>query len=1802
MRQATIAKAQTRPWSTRVGRILRYCTTWVFLILVTVVGMLSPLLANTDTAIAATNETVNFQARILQASGALVPDGNYNVEFKIYDSPSSGATGQGVCSLNSSTDDCWWLETRTGANVVRVVNGYVSVNLGSVTPFGASIPWDQELYITMRVGGIGGPVWDTEMVNLSTGRMKLNAAPYAKIAGGLRTTNGVNSTNVTFATPTASNTITFGDGSGLVCLNNGNCNGTGGGYLLFGSSTIQNGTSSNELIRANQQGSGGLANLQSAGTTRFSIGNDGLTTIASGVRIGTTTSAVAGTIRWTGTDYEGYDGVQWRSLTAGAAVTPFAAKTKTINEVQNNIVNPTAALQPDDQLFFPVGANETWNFRFDTQIIGNATPDIKFSVTGPAGATCVVSVADLENAVTVSNLGCGVSTGILASVTATDGYVISGTVTNGATAGNVTLNWAQNTANAANVTMLSGSFLEAQRTLGGDSADVAYIQGGNSFGATAVLGTNDNNAISILTNGTEKIRVDASGNVGIGDGTPAALFTVGTADAFQVNASGNILTSGTLSVTGTTTLTGNLLANNSATGVTGTTSGTGTSTTTLVLSADVFAVNDVVLIDNAGQDYYTRVTVDPGTGSYTVSPAVTFENARTVTKYNIQNIGASATDYTTRTNRFFQGYFLGGITVGAGSTTLADGVLERSTGDIVINPGAGGVVNVNGTLNATTITGDGSSITNIDGSSVDGATVTGIDAGNISTGTLNDGRLSSNVALLNGTQSYSALQTFTAGVLISSGQTLSINGEGFSDITGTGLSFNAGSLEVLLGTTVDGSEIVDASVALDDLADNSVNSAKIVDNSVTGTDVAAGTITNSNLVNSGITITAGAGLSGGGSVSLGSSTSISVAYGSTAGTAVEGNTTITCPTGTGNLTGGGNTITLGAGGSCGALNTSNAVTFSTSTSSPLFTGAGAVTLSSGGAGDLALDSASNVLIMSDATWRRVAAGTTTLELNDAANTTLSLTNTNGVGVANFSVEGTVTATGFSGSGANLTALNGSNISSGTVADARLSTNVTLAGNSFNGINQLVRLDGSGALPALSGAGLTALNATNISTGTLSDGRLSSNVALLTGTQTFSGAKTFGAGATITSGQTLTIGGKSFSDIQGAGLALNTGVLSVAYGSTANTAVQGNTGITITAGNGLSGGGAITLGAGGTVTLNVAYGSTTNTAVQGNTTLTCPTGTGNLTGGGTSITLGTGGTCGAISTNNAVAFTTSVTTPLLTSTGAIELRSGGANTVTIDAGGAAGVTIAGTNASSLALGRSGIDVTINGTTLVLGTSTIRRTAAGITNFELNDGANTTLNITNTNGSATANVTVEGDISATNVSGAGAGLTALNATNVATGTLGDARLSANVTRLNTSQTFSAGQTFSSGLTISAGQAVSINGESFSDLTGTGLVLSGSALAIDTTYFNANYIQLGSASLQTDATNNATIGVNKTSATGNLITLQRSGVAAFTVANTGALQIRATSTTGLDIQTGGGVSTFSVDTSGNIVRVGQATLDATGVVLVLDSKSTAGDPTGVEGAMYFNDAQKLYRCYRAGTWENCSTNAIERSWEMSDEFMSGYTGGGCTTATAIIGDQNWTCFTNGAATTAYNIGTILPSVDRPGIIRMTTAAANGNGFTMALAGNNTGSVVIAPGNRVKTTVGQGATITNNILRVGLHAQTTTNAQPTTGVWWEADATTNANWRYCYGTGAAATCAATTVPITASTLYSLDIQVISTGAGTSSARFMINGTVFNVTNVTIGTATRVNPAISCYNSAAGARECFVDYYQFSGTSAARR
>lgn len=79
----------------------------------------------------------------------------------------------------------------------------------------------------------------------------------------------------------------------------------------------------------------------------------------------------------------------------------------------------------------------------------------------------------------------------------------------------------------------------------------AFVQGGNSFGAQALLGTNDNQSLAFETSGSTRIFVSSSGLVGINKTTPNA----------QLDINGNTLITGSLTITGSTALIGSSTAN-----------------------------------------------------------------------------------------------------------------------------------------------------------------------------------------------------------------------------------------------------------------------------------------------------------------------------------------------------------------------------------------------------------------------------------------------------------------------------------------------------------------------------------------------------------------------------------------------------------------------------------------------------------------------------------------------------------------------------------------------------------------------------------------------------------------------------------------------------------------------------------------------------------------------------------------------------------------------------------------------------------------------------------------------------------------------------------------------------------------------------------------------------------------------------------------------------------------------------------------------------------------------------------------
>ncbi|HSX45787.1 MAG TPA: hypothetical protein VLG27_02150, partial [Candidatus Saccharimonadia bacterium] len=168
---------------------------------------------------------------------------------------------------------------------------------------------------------------------------------------------------------------------------------------------------------------------------------------------------------------------------------------------------------------------------------------------------------------------------------------------------------------------------------------------------------------------------------------------------------------------------------------------------------------------------------------------------------------------------------------------------------------------------------------------------------------------------VNGNANFSGSATIGTGLTVTAGgATVSAGG-----ITVTGNSTISGTLTSLTGLTSSGT-----------ITFSGLNVAGIVHNSAAGVLstglVALGTDTSGNYIDHIGTVT---GLTLGGTNNVaGAVPTLSVTYGSAANTAVQGNVTLTCPSGTGNLTGGGTSITLGTGGSCGNLTITNSPTFS----------------------------------------------------------------------------------------------------------------------------------------------------------------------------------------------------------------------------------------------------------------------------------------------------------------------------------------------------------------------------------------------------------------------------------------------------------------------------------------------------------------------------------------------------------------------------------------------------------------------------------------------------------------------------------------------------------------------------------------------------------------------------------------------------------------------------------------------------------------------------------------------------------
>lgn len=433
-----------------------------------------------STAQAVTSSTLNFQGRLLTNSGGLVADGAYDVEFKLYNVSTGGVA--------------LWTETHSagGSNTIDIQNGYFSVNLGdstSGTVFPPSINWDQELWLTMNVNG------DGEM----TPRIKLTAVPYAFRAGAV--------------VDSAGNAYT---GDDLVQITPDN---------------VQAVNSAVAALRIAQSGTGGLLQLQDGGGDVFTVDNDGSTTIGAGLTLGDSTSTTAGTIRWTGTDAEVFDGSVWVSLTSGGSGGGtlsfdgfYAYDAVGAIDINSGWTDLTLDTEVKEDAPFTHGADSA-----EVTINEDGWYEITYNVS--TDVTSGTSRSDSETKIQ-EDKGSG-----YIDVPGSFGQMYNRQATQGGSSTSVTIlrefvsgdkvKIQAHRISGTNTVVTSadgvGLTIKKFTTASGGGGASSFEQGGNAFGTTAILGTTDTQGLDIIVDSIVALSFASGGGATFNNGLTLSL-------------------------------------------------------------------------------------------------------------------------------------------------------------------------------------------------------------------------------------------------------------------------------------------------------------------------------------------------------------------------------------------------------------------------------------------------------------------------------------------------------------------------------------------------------------------------------------------------------------------------------------------------------------------------------------------------------------------------------------------------------------------------------------------------------------------------------------------------------------------------------------------------------------------------------------------------------------------------------------------------------------------------------------------------------------------------------------------------------------------------------------------------------------------------------------------------------------------------------------------------------------------------------------------------------------------------------
>jgi hypothetical protein len=111
-------------------------------------------------------ERISFQGVLQDSNAEPVPDGDYDLTFRLYTAPSG--------------DSAFWTEDRTGVNAIAVTDGVFNVLLGSISSL-SGVAFDDQYFLGITVGS------DSEILP----RTEILAVPYARTIPNVYPTNSL---------------------------------------------------------------------------------------------------------------------------------------------------------------------------------------------------------------------------------------------------------------------------------------------------------------------------------------------------------------------------------------------------------------------------------------------------------------------------------------------------------------------------------------------------------------------------------------------------------------------------------------------------------------------------------------------------------------------------------------------------------------------------------------------------------------------------------------------------------------------------------------------------------------------------------------------------------------------------------------------------------------------------------------------------------------------------------------------------------------------------------------------------------------------------------------------------------------------------------------------------------------------------------------------------------------------------------------------------------------------------------------------------------------------------------------------------------------------------------------------------------------------------------------------------------------------------------------------------------------------------------------------------------------------------